>query len=46
MSFCEKIRQVIESLFNRSGLTANIEIKESNIILGLYGGGVTSFLIP
>jgi hypothetical protein len=27
----------IEAIFNRSGLTANIEIKESNIILGIYG---------
>ena len=28
----------IEAIFNRSGLIANIEIKESNIMLGLYGG--------
>ena len=28
----------IKAIFNRSGLTANIEIKESNIMLGLYGG--------
>ena len=28
----------IEAIFNRSGLTANIEIKELNIMLGLYGG--------
>ena len=33
----------IEAIFNRSGLTANIEMKESNtfffcIMLGLYGG--------
>jgi hypothetical protein len=26
------------AIFNRSGLTANIEIKELNIMLGLYGG--------
>jgi hypothetical protein len=30
----------IEAIFNRSGLTANIEIKELNIMLGLYGGGI------
>jgi hypothetical protein len=28
----------IEAIFNRSGLTANIEIKELNIMLGLYEG--------
>jgi hypothetical protein len=28
----------IEAIFNISGLTANIEIKELNIMLGLYGG--------
>jgi hypothetical protein len=28
----------IEGIFNRCGLTANIEIKELNIMLGLYGG--------
>jgi hypothetical protein len=28
----------IEAIFNRSGLTANIEFKELNILLGLYGG--------
>ena len=28
----------IEAIYNRSGLTANIEIKESNIMLGLYWG--------
>jgi hypothetical protein len=28
----------IEAIFNRSGLTANIEIKVLNIMLGLYGG--------
>jgi hypothetical protein len=39
MSFCEKkyIKE-IEAIFNRSGLTANIEIKELNIMLGLYVG--------
>jgi hypothetical protein len=26
------------AIFNRSGLTTNIEIKESNIMLGLDGG--------
>jgi hypothetical protein len=30
--------KVIEAIFNRSGLTANIEIKELNIMLGLYEG--------
>ena len=34
----KKIIKEIEAIFNRSGLTANIEIKESNIMLGLYGG--------
>ena len=29
----------IKAIFNRSGLTANIEIKELNIMLGLHGGG-------
>ena len=38
MSFCEKIIKEIETMLNRSGLTANIEIKELNIMLGLYGG--------
>ena len=33
-----KIIKEIEEIFNRSGLTANIEIKELNIMLGLYGG--------
>jgi hypothetical protein len=33
-----KIIKEIEAVFNRSGLTANIEIKELNIMLGLYGG--------
>ena len=28
----------IEAIFNRSGLTANIEINELNIMLRLYGG--------
>jgi hypothetical protein len=32
MSICEKIIKEIEAIFNRSGLTANIEIKESNIM--------------
>jgi hypothetical protein len=35
-----KIIKEIEAIFNRSGLTANIEIKELNIMLGLYGGGI------
>jgi hypothetical protein len=30
-----KIIKEIEAIFNRSGLTANIEIKELNIMLGL-----------
>jgi hypothetical protein len=34
----KKIMKEIEAIFNRSGLTVNIEIKESNIMLGLYGG--------
>jgi hypothetical protein len=33
-----EIIKEIEAIFNRSGLTANIEIKELNIMLGLYGG--------
>jgi hypothetical protein len=33
-----KIIKEIEAIFNRSGLTANIEIKELNMMLGLYGG--------
>ena len=28
----------IEATFNRSGSTANIDTKASNIMLGLYGG--------
>ena len=34
----KKIIKEIEAIFNRSGLTAIIEIKESNIMLGLDGG--------
>ena len=34
----KKIIKEIEAIFNRSGLTTNIEIKELNIMLGLYGG--------
>jgi len=34
----KKVIKEIEAIFNRSGLTANIEINESNIMLGLYGG--------
>jgi hypothetical protein len=34
----KKIIKEIEAIFNRSELTANIEIKESNSMLGLYGG--------
>ena len=35
---CHSVKE-IEAIFNnRSGLTANIEIKELNIMLGLYGG--------
>ena len=34
----KKIIKEIQAIFNRSGLTANIEIKELNIMLGqLYG---------
>jgi hypothetical protein len=36
--FCEKIIKEIEAMLNRSGLTANIEIKELNIMLELYWG--------
>jgi hypothetical protein len=32
---CRKLVKEIEAIFNRSGLTAIIEIKESNIMLGL-----------
>ena len=34
----KKNKKEIKAIFNRSGLTDNIEIKESNIMLGLYGG--------
>ena len=34
----KKITKETEAIFNRSGLTANMEIKESNIMLGLYEG--------
>jgi hypothetical protein len=34
----KKIIKELEAIFNRSGLTTNIEIKESNIMLGLDGG--------
>ena len=46
--FLNKIIKEIEAIFNRSGLTANIEIKELNIMLGLYGGEDLDviFLIP
>jgi hypothetical protein len=30
----------IKAIFNRSGLTANIEIKELNNMLELHGGGL------
>jgi hypothetical protein len=33
----KKIIKEIEAIFNRSGLTSNIEIKELNSMLGLYG---------
>ena len=35
----KKIIKEIEAIFNRSGLTANIETKELNIMLELHGGG-------
>ena len=35
--FFKKVIKEIEAIFYRSGLTANIEIKESNIMLELYG---------
>ena len=34
----KKIIKEIEAIFNWSGLTTNIEIKELNSMLGLYGG--------
>ena len=34
----KKIIKEIKAIFNRSGLTALIEIKKSNIMLGLYEG--------
>jgi hypothetical protein len=34
----KKIIKEIEAIFNRSGLTANIEINELNMMLELYGG--------
>jgi len=37
MSFCEKVIKEIQAIFNRSGLPNNIEIRESNIMPGLYG---------
>ena len=37
-SSVNKIIKEIEAIFNRSGLTANIGIKESDIMLGLYEG--------
>ena len=38
MSSVNKIIKKIEAMLNRSELTANIEIKELNIMLGLYWG--------
>ena len=35
---CPSVIIEIEATSNKSGLTANIEIKESNIMLGLYRG--------
>jgi plasmid replication initiation protein len=38
---CPSVKKVIieiEEIFNRYELTVNIEITESNIMLGLYGG--------
>ena len=44
MSSVKKIIEEIEAIFNRSGLTTNIEIKELNIMLELYWGeDLTSF---
>jgi hypothetical protein len=34
----KKVIKEIEAILNRSGLTANIEIKELNMMLGLFGG--------
>ena len=41
----KKIIKEIKAIFNRSGLTDNIEIKESNIMLGLYGDGDLDVII-
>jgi hypothetical protein len=43
----KKVIKEIEAILNRSGLTANIEIKESNMMLGLFGGKdlAVSFII-
>ena len=35
---CPSVIKEIEATSNKSGLTANIGIKESNIMLGLYRG--------
>ena len=45
MSVCEKVIKEIESIFNRSGITANIEIMELNIVLGLNGSEDLDVLI-
>ena len=43
----KKIIKEIKAIFNRSGLTALIEIKKSNIMLGFYGGeDLDVILIP
>ena len=35
---CPSVIKEIKAISNKSGLTANIEIKESNTMLGLYRG--------
>jgi hypothetical protein len=40
-----KIIKEIEAIFNRSGLTANIEIKELNIMLGYLQTPVYTIII-
>ena len=39
----KKAIKEIEAIFNPSGLTANYKIKESNVMLGLYGGDDLDF---
>ena len=41
----KKAIKEIEAIFNPSGLTANYKIKESNVMLGLYGGDDLDFTL-